>query len=822
MKKVVFISSFLLFALQALTTMAQLSQWKLNNNANDAIGTVNGTAVGTPTYSTSSVEGSHTLTLNGTSQYINLGNPSSFPAGSSARTISAWAKPTNTSAGARIIFGYGNTTTGQGMVMFQSGTSLSAGGYGDNLTVTNFWTSGVWHHICFTYDGTTAKLYADGALVSSAAKSWFLILNKAFIGLNLNSTGYWNGSIDDVRIYNTALTAAQVLAIATAPPSVPTGLAVTPVSSSSVNLSWTDASTNETGFQIERSLTLGSGYSPVDTTAANAVTSSDAGLTASTAYYYRIRAINAGGMSSYTSEVSVTTPAAIPAIPSGLTATAASPTSINLSWTDASSNETGFEIERSLTTATGFSLIDTTAANAVSYSDINLTGSTAYYYRIRAINTGGSSAYTTEVTATTPAATPNPPTGLVVTTISPTTINLSWSDASNNETGFHIVRSSQTGTEFSLIATRPPGAVSYSDATLIFGTTYFYKVRAVNASGYSAFTSEASATTTQTILTAPSNLTATAVSATSINLSWTDLSNNETEFKIERALSETGIFSVVATTSPNATANADIGLTAGTTYFYRIRAVSTQGNSVYTSVVSAITPQPLPTAPSGLSAVVVSPTSALLTWRDNASNETEMEIERSLTSGSGYTLLTTVPADTVSFVDSTGLISGNTYYYRVRSVNGGGASVYAVEATVRLPVEGATGTCENIFCGPNGSVGIGTPNVPDGYTLAVNGKIMAEGVKVLLQGDWPDYVFENGYALKGIPDLKKFIDANGHLPNVPSAQTIEKEGIDIGEINVVLLEKIEELSLYLIQMEERMKTLELENEKLKEKNKSKR
>jgi hypothetical protein len=92
---------------------------------------------------------------------------------------------------------------------------------------------------------------------------------------------------------------------------------------------------------------------------------------------------------------------------------------------------------------------------------------------------------------------------------------------------------------------------------------------------------------------------------------------------------------------------------------------------------------------------------------------------------------------------------------------------------------------------------------------------MAEGVKVALQSDWPDYVFKEGYALTDIPALKKFITENGHLPNVPTDETIKREGIDIGGINVLLLEKIEELSLYLIQMEERMKALETENDGLK-------
>jgi hypothetical protein len=136
-----------------------------------------------------------------------------------------------------------------------------------------------------------------------------------------------------------------------------------------------------------------------------------------------------------------------------------------------------------------------------------------------------------------------------------------------------------------------------------------------------------------------------------------------------------------------------------------------------------------------------------------------------------------------------------------------------------LAAEGGNSSCENIYCDDDGGVGIGTPDVPSGYLLAVKGKIMAEGVKVDLQSAWPDYVFEQDYQLTNIPTLKKYIDEHGHLPNMPSAKTVEKEGIDVGEINTLLLEKIEELSLYLIQMEERMRKLEAENKTLKEKQK---
>ena len=100
-----------------------------------------------------------------------------------------------------------------------------------------------------------------------------------------------------------------------------------------------------------------------------------------------------------------------PQAPSGLSATAASQTQINLSWTDNSTDETGFKIERSLTSGSGFSQIATTSAHAVSYSNTSLSAATTYYYRIRAYNADGNSNYSGEANATTQSATVTAPIG---------------------------------------------------------------------------------------------------------------------------------------------------------------------------------------------------------------------------------------------------------------------------------------------------------------------------------------------------------------------------------------------------------------------------
>ena len=108
----------------------------------------------------------------------------------------------------------------------------------------------------------------------------------------------------------------------------------------------------------------------------------------------------------------------------------------------------------------------------------------------------------------------------------------------------------------------------------------------------------------------------------------------------------------------------------------------------------------------------------------------------------------------------------------------------------------------------NGDVGIGTTELADGYRLSVDGKIAAEEILVDLSGDWPDYVFQEDYDLRSLEEVQSFIDENGHLPGVPAAQEVEDEGVVLGEMNRVLMEKVEELTLYILMQEKRIKALE--------------
>ena len=368
-------------------------------------------------------------------------------------------------------------------------------------------------------------------------------------------------------------------------PIAPSNLTASAASASQINLAWRDNANNETGFKIERKTGSG-GWNQIATVGANATAYQNTGLSASTTYYYRVRANNAAGDSSYSNEAGATTAGTRPAAPSNLTASAASASQINLAWRDNANNETGFKIERK-TGSGSWNQIATVGANTTAYQNTGLSASTTYYYRVRANNAAGDSSYSNEAGATTAGTRPAAPSNLTASAASASQINLAWRDNANNETGFKIERKTGSG-GWNQIATVGANATAYQNTGLSASTTYYYRVRANNAAGDSSYSNEAGATTAGTRPAAPSNLTASAASASQINLAWRDNANNETGFKIERKAGS-GSWNQIATVSANATTYQNTGLSAGTTYYYRVRANNAAGDSSYSNEAGATT-----------------------------------------------------------------------------------------------------------------------------------------------------------------------------------------------------------------------------------------
>ena len=118
---------------------------------------------------------------------------------------------------------------------------------------------------------------------------------------------------------------------------------------------------------------------------------------------------------------------------------------------------------------------------------------------------------------------------------------------------------------------------------------------------------------------------------------------------------------------------------------------------------------------------------------------------------------------------------------------------------------------DRVFVDESGNVNIGSQTDAPGYKLRVDGKMICEEVKVKLSTAWPDYVFDDKHKLMTIGELSKFIRQNKHLPNIPSAKEIESNGMEVGDMQKRMMEKIEELTLYIISLQQQIDNLKKES-----------
>jgi GH18 family chitinase len=304
----------------------------------------------------------------------------------------------------------------------------------------------------------------------------------------------------------------------TVPPvAAPGNLSAAAVSSTRIDLAWTDNSTTESGFRVERCIgtvaacdASPSSYAQVVQLGSDVTSYADMALASSTNYSYRVRAYDANGTSSYSNSAAATTMAPPPpAAPSGLVAAATTHSQINVSWADNSSDESGFLLEQctgaivTCESSAAWSQIAQTGTNVTSYNNGGLASSTTYTYRVRSFNAGGNSAYSISAAATTlaPPPPPLPPSSLRANAVSVSQVSLVWSDNSADENGFRVDRCAgeaaacDGSTAWTQIVQTAASVTSYSDITVAASSTYTYRVTAFNAWGSSASSNTASVTT---------------------------------------------------------------------------------------------------------------------------------------------------------------------------------------------------------------------------------------------------------------------------------------------------------------------------------------
>jgi FtsP/CotA-like multicopper oxidase with cupredoxin domain len=361
-----------------------------------------------------------------------------------------------------------------------------------------------------------------------------------------------------------------------------------------------------------------------------------------------------------------------------------------LTWNDNSINETSFVVQRTTDSVTWIDvgtspspLNQPNAHGLRSLIDPTFNMFTDYQYRVVAKNTVG---YGLEFPSLTVQSLSSPlvvqglpaaPSNLTATLAAGPQVNLAWIDNANNETNFVIERATNTG-PFAQIAVVGANIVTYVDSTVLPGTTYTYRVAAVNAVGLSPYSN-----TAQVVVpgapAAPTNLTAIILTApVRVQLTWRDNATNETGFVIERSVNG-GAFIVLATLAPrtnvgNVTYN-DSTVLAGNSYTYRVAALNGTIQSAYSNIVTVTVSVPL--APSNLQAfpVLISTTSqrVALTWVDNSTNETGFTIQ-----WSADVNFTTISGTLNRGANATTAITGNiarqVWFFRIRADNAIGSS----------------------------------------------------------------------------------------------------------------------------------------------------
>ena len=491
------------------------------------------------------------------------------------------------------------------------------------------------------------------------------LLSSGLTGATYTNTGVTNGTTYyyEVAAIDAAGTSPMSAEMSTAPqssaPSAPTNLTATGASGQ-ITINWT-AVPGATSYDIANSLS--SGTETVFQTGVTGTTYTNTGLTNGTAYYFKVSAVNSVGTSALSNEA-VATPSGPPGAPAGLTATPGN-TQISLTWT--ANGATSYNVYRG-TTSGGESLL-TSGLTSASYVNTGLTNGTTYYYEVAAVNGAGTSSVSAEVSGT-PAAPPGTPTGLTATAGN-AQVSLSWS-ASSGATSYSVYRGTTSGGETLLVS--GVTSTSYVNTGLTNGTTYYYKVAAVDSAGTSAESSEVSATPAGPPST-PTGLAATAGNA-QVSLTWTT-SSGATSYNVYRSTTSGGEGTTPIASGVTTASYTNTGLTNATTYYYKVAAVDSVGTSAQSSEVSS-TPNNFPAVPTGLTATAGN-TQVSLSW-STSSGATSYNVYRGTTSG-GESATPIATGLTSTTYTNTGLTNTTTYYYKVAAVNSVGTSAESAEVS---------------------------------------------------------------------------------------------------------------------------------------------
>ncbi len=531
-------------------------------------------------------------------------------------------------------------------------------------------------------------------------------------------------------------------------PAMPTDLAaVLNEGADAVVLTWTDASDNEEGFAVRRRMLHADGtwdaadWETIMGLSANTTTYTDSTVVAPNAYQYSIRSYNSAGPSNWTASVRMSLATSVPNAPTSLDATAqvvvppgqvaaaqgGGVWAVELTWQDNSDDELGFTLQRRERQAdgswpeAGWATVAVVAASETSFTDDTVEASKEYQYRIRAFNDVGTSNWAAPARTATVGVPPDAPTSLTATVAGGSEIELAWNDNADNEAGYVVQRrypradGTWSADDWATKAWPAPNATGYVDTSPIVGRVYQYRVRAYNAAGSSNWAVSEKVAITVNPPDKPTNLSAQVDGDNNVLLTWTDASNDEMGFAVQRRMQNAdGTWPAAWTTlqkvGPNVrTYTDDSEFPSEGDYQYHVRAYNDVGSSAWSSNARVTRLATVPAAPTDLAAAQGAAEGIYLSWADAATNERCYKVQRRMQNTSGawptaWNTLAELPADTEAYTDAT-VLSGNAYQYRARAENYLGPSNWS--PTVIISAQGVAAT--HVFAAKANPYMIGLP-----------------------------------------------------------------------------------------------------------------
>jgi fibronectin type 3 domain-containing protein len=443
-----------------------------------------------------------------------------------------------------------------------------------------------------------------------------------------------------------------------ADPNAPGSLTATGAGLGRIDLTWTDNSKNETGFQIYRGSGGPSGaFGLLTQTAANTTRYTDAALDAIPQYCYTIQAVAQKQRVIGVSNTACVTPPMKPPAASNADAVPQAGPAIVITWHDNSLNESGFRVETS--SAGGPWQTAATLGANITTTQQTVAAEASNCYRVIALNQFGEAAPSNVDCALAPAA----PTNLTAQSVHNRSIDVAWTDNSSFEDGYELVRVGP-GTS-RIVLPLPANTSTFHDAELYVNATYSYQVRAVKDGGYSAYSNVGAATAIAGPPYAPYNVGVIPVSSTTVLVSWSE-AETVPEFRVQRSTDGGATWNDAVTST--STSEYDGGLEAEHSVCYRVAAINEGGDlSPYSNPPVCATP---PAGPTNLSAIPGDGT-VDLTWTDNSNVEDGYRVYIFDWYYWESYLLAELPRNTQSYQE-TGLPSGwETTYFVVATRDGG-------------------------------------------------------------------------------------------------------------------------------------------------------